>query len=156
MAKKKKIPPNDNRINTEWEKNNESIYSAFIVITNEKKRYPTVTELSDKTGLSIDIISQHFSHVDLDQIKKKYTVFADAVLFQLATKALSGKSKQWTELYFKVVFGLGDKPSANENQIINTKRIANNQTNCNHVIHYDEENRTYICKYCGIDADKIF
>ena len=93
----------------DWEHNNELIYSAFIEVALNKKRYPKLSEISELTGLSIKTIHKHTSEGNFDAIKQKYSIFSEAALFQLATKAASGKSKDWTELYFKVVHGLGEK-----------------------------------------------
>jgi DNA-binding phage protein len=112
VAKKKSLPDpyqEEATKRADWEHNNELIYSAFIDVATEKKRYPKLREIAEKTGLSITTIFKHTQDPDFDTLKKKYSVFSDAALMQLASKAISGKSKDWMELYFRVVEGVGDK-----------------------------------------------
>lgn len=109
--KSKELSPIEEEANkrADWEHNNELIYSAFIAVATEKKRYPKLREIAGKTGLCITTIFKHTQDPDFDTLKKKYSVFSDAALMQLATKAITGKSKDWMELYFRVVEGVGDK-----------------------------------------------
>lgn len=93
----------------DWEHNNEVIYSAFIKVATDKKRYPKLREIAEETGLCITTIFKHTQDPNFDTLRKKYSIFTDAALMQLATKAVTGKSKEWMELYFRVVEGVGDK-----------------------------------------------
>lgn len=105
------LTPEEEEVNrrADWEHNNELIYSTYIAIAMEKRRTPKLQEVADKTGLSVVTVWKHTQAPDFDTMKKKYSVFADAALFQLAAKAAEGKSREWSELYFKVMFGVGDK-----------------------------------------------
>lgn len=105
------LTPEEEEVNrrADWEHNNELIYSNYIAIAMEKRRTPKLKEVADQTGLSIVTVWKHTQAPDFDTIKKKYSVFADAALFQLAAKAAEGKSREWSELFFKVMFGVGDK-----------------------------------------------
>lgn len=118
MAKKlnkgnkgKELDPLEEEVSkrADWEHHNEQIYASFIKLANEKKRYPKIREIASETGLSSTTVFKHMRDPDFDSIKKKYSIFSEAALFTLATKAVQGKSKDWTELYFKIVEGIGDK-----------------------------------------------
>ncbi len=95
----------------DWEYHHELVYSAFIKIATEKKRYPKLKEIAESTGISIKTIHQHLEEMDFEELKKKYSIFTEAALFKLATMAASGKSKDWVELFFRIVHGVGDKKS---------------------------------------------
>lgn len=95
----------------DWEINDSMIYSAFIGIATTKKRYPKLREIQEKTGLSINTIHKHLQGKDssFEHLKEKYSMFTEAALFKLATNAAAGKSKDYLELYFKVIHGLGER-----------------------------------------------
>lgn len=93
----------------DWEMHHETVYNAFFEIANEKKRYPKLKDIADKTGLSIVSVHNHIKDIDFEEIKAKYSIFTEAAMFNLAKNAASGKSKDWVELYFRIVHGVGDK-----------------------------------------------
>lgn len=93
----------------DWEHNHQIVFDAFVKLANTKKKYPTLKEIATETGMSIMGVSRHMDEMDFEEMRKKYSVFTEAAMFQLATKAAKGTSIQWTELYFKVVHNLGQK-----------------------------------------------
>lgn len=115
MKRKTSKPPVDKDADVEmkrradWEHHNELIYSAFITIATNNKRYPKLKEIAAQTGLSIKTIHLHLQESNFDQLKKKYAIFTEAALFKLATLAASGKSKDYMELFFRIVHGVGEK-----------------------------------------------
>lgn len=95
----------------DFEHNQALIYAAFLNIATEKQKWPTIKEVSEQTKLSFKTVQRHMeeSRASFDKVKDKYSIFSEAAMFRLATKAASGTSKDWTELFFKVMHGIGDR-----------------------------------------------
>lgn len=95
------------------EHNQAMIYSSFLKIATAKQKWPTIREIAEDCGLSGKTVQRHMAsnRSDFEKLKDKYSMFSEAALFSLATKAAQGKSKEWTELFFKVMHGIGDKRS---------------------------------------------
>jgi len=95
------------------EHNQAMIYASFLKIATSKQKWPTVVEIAKDCGLSDKTVWRHMkeNRSDFEKLKDKYSMFSEAALFKLATKAAGGGSKEWTELFFKVMHGIGDKRS---------------------------------------------
>jgi hypothetical protein len=102
------------------EYNHELIYEAYIKLATTNKKIPKLVDLAKETGLSVKTIDRHLKTLSFEEQKEKMRLFTEAALFQLGKNAITGKSVAWTNLFFEVVEGLGQKGTSVKNTIINS------------------------------------
>jgi len=74
------------------EHNQAMIYASFLKIATSKQKWPTVVEIAKDCGLSDKTVWRHMkeNRSDFEKLKDKYSMFSEAALFKLATKAAGG------------------------------------------------------------------
>jgi hypothetical protein len=87
------------------------IWAKFLEISTKKMRWPSLSELAKATGLSKTTVFNHLKEHkgEMEALREKYAIFSDMAMFKLGVNAAQGKSEKWSELFFKVVHGIGDK-----------------------------------------------
>lgn len=93
----------------DWEMNQELIYQKYIELALAKKSAPKIVDVARACNLSERTVHRHLDQLDFDAMKQKFRVFTEACMFSIAKNAMTGKSVEWSKLYFDVVHGINNK-----------------------------------------------
>jgi hypothetical protein len=111
--------------------NNENIEKFYFDFVKNNGRMPTNAETGTQLNLELEDIDSFQNSIinDFDTNKKKFAVFTEKILIQLANKAMKGNISAIQE-FLKVIHNSNEitANSKQDNQLIVTKVIFENAT----------------------------
>lgn len=99
-----------NKIYANWEANQANLALQFMEFISKNKRRPTVRELCELTGLTINTVRGHLLHLEKTQLKDKFRLFkilTEQVVLSQAVNAIKGGkgASQSAKLFLELVEG---------------------------------------------------
>jgi len=99
-----------NKIYANWEANQANLAVQFMEFIAKNKRRPTVRELCELTGLTINTVRGHLRHLEKTQLKDKFQLFkilTEQVVLSQAVNAIKGGkgAAQSAKLFLELVEG---------------------------------------------------
>lgn len=87
--------------NITWQKNQALIQNAYIKLIKEKKRCPTILEVSNEVNLSIHAIDNHVKEMKFEPLENSLRALTPDVITSIYETALKGSpasQKLWVQL----------------------------------------------------------
>lgn len=120
VEKEKQTPKAVNR-RKDWRDNHALVLDTFLRLMKTYKRKPTLDELANQTGLSVQAVSRHLKTDEFTDTKEDLRILTSNVLLSIYSAAMQGKT-QSQRLWLEVVEGW--KPTTGIDLNLNVKTEA--------------------------------
>ena len=96
------------KVRKDWLFNHNLIKDSFLKIVKDKKRAPTIPELSKETNMSENAIFKHLQKISFEKTNSIFRVLTPEVLLSVFKSAQKGSSSS-QKLWLQVVEGWSEK-----------------------------------------------